>query len=190
VSPFEFIILFLSFVYTLALTHLLFTGSRMIRHRRELVLSVPHLLWMVVALANLGVNWISLWDFRTERTLSLATIGMGFIFAVLNYLVCALVSPDFEGGETYDMKRFHQREGPTYVIASLVQILFAIGSNFLAGSALNIAKWGNENLLVCFWLIPLSLAFLKRPWAQVLAPAALIVFTIAYGIIFYPVLQS
>jgi hypothetical protein len=190
-NAFEFIILFLSFVYTLALTHLLFAGSRMIRHRRELVLSVPHLLWMLVALANLAANWISSWDFRTESSLSLATISLGFIFAVLNYLMCALVSPDFEGGETYDMKRFHEREGPTYIIASLAQILFAIAANFLARAALDITKWGNENLLVCFWLIPITLALVvKRPWAQVLAPAVLLALTIAYAVIYYPVLQA
>ena len=52
-NPFEFIILFFSFIYTLALTHLLFAWTRMIRHRRQLVLSWPHLLWMLVALGYL-----------------------------------------------------------------------------------------------------------------------------------------
>ena len=37
--PFEFIILFFSFIYTLALTHLLFAWTRMIRYRRTLILS-------------------------------------------------------------------------------------------------------------------------------------------------------
>jgi hypothetical protein len=43
-NPFEFIIIFLAFVYSLALTLLLFAWTRMIRRRRQLVLSWPHLL--------------------------------------------------------------------------------------------------------------------------------------------------
>lgn len=119
-NAFEFVILFFSFIYTLALTHLLFAWTRMIRHRRELLVSWPHLLWMLAALFNLTDNWISLWDFRNTTTLSLATIATGFAFVTLNYFLCALVSPDFEGGETYDMKCFHAREGPTYILTYLV----------------------------------------------------------------------
>jgi hypothetical protein len=122
-SPFEFIIVFLSFIYSLALTHLLFAWTRMIRYRRKLVLSWPHLLWMLVALANITVNWISLWDFRGEGSMSLGTIATGFLLATINYYLCALVSPDFEGGETYDLKRFHECEGRTYVGAQLILVI-------------------------------------------------------------------
>ncbi|QIK96772.1 hypothetical protein G7076_10305 [Sphingomonas sp. HDW15A] len=65
-SPFDFIILFFSFVYVIALTHLLFAWTRMIRYRRKLVFSLPHLLWMLVAVGYLTANWLSLWDFQTE----------------------------------------------------------------------------------------------------------------------------
>jgi hypothetical protein len=76
-GPFEFIILFFSFIYTLALTHLLFAATRMIRHRRELVFSWPHALWMLNALLLLVGNWMSLWDFHRQKTLSLAVIVGG-----------------------------------------------------------------------------------------------------------------
>lgn len=189
-GPFEFIILFFSFIYTLALTHLLFAWTRMIRHRRQLILSWSHLLWMLVAMANLAVNWISLWDFRSERTLAIGTIASGFFFVVLNYFVCALVSPDFEGGETYDMKRFHACEGPTYIAATLVLILVSIAENFLAGVELNSQNWSNENALVVSFVVPPVLALLvKRNWVQIAAPAALLIGALAYAVIYYPVLS-
>ena len=140
-SPFEFIILFFSFIYTLALTHLLFAWTRMLRHRRQLIFSWPHFLWMMVALGNLSINWISQWDFRTNGALALGTIAAGFLFVVINYFVCALVSPDFEEGETYDMKRFHECESPTYIGATLVLIATSIVENFLAGSELGVSNW-------------------------------------------------
>jgi hypothetical protein len=191
VSPFEFIILFFSFIYTLALTHLLFAWTRMVRHRRRLVLSAPHLLWMFVALAHLSVNWLSLWDFRSGGSLPLTTIASGFVLVIINYALCALVSPDFEGGETYDMKRFHDCEGPTYIGAMLVLVVTSIMVNVLAGAALDLEKWWNENYLVATFLIPPVLALtIKRQWIQLLAPVALLAGAIAYAVIYYPVLAA
>ncbi len=188
--PFEFIILFFSFIYTLALTHLLFAWTRMIRHRRELVFSWPHMLWMLIALVNLCANWISLWDFRTDGSLGLATIVGGFLFVIINYFVCALVSPDFEGGETYDMRHFHQCEGRTYIAAVLVLIASSIVVNFLAGAELNVTHWSTENELVWAMLIPVIAPLVsKRGWIQIVAPSALLVMNIAYAVIYYPVLS-
>jgi hypothetical protein len=190
-NPFEFIILFLSFVYTLALTHLLFSWTRMVRHRRELVLSWPHLLWMLVALITLAENWVSLWDFRLAETLSLTELTGEFLFVMLVYFVCALVCPDFEAGETYDLKKFHAREGPTYFVTFLIMIVAAIITNFLAGADLDVTKWTDENYLVVGMLIPPVLALVsRREWAQLLAPALLLVMSIAYLVIFYPELAS
>ena len=49
-KSFEFLILFFTFAFALALTHLLFAATRMIRHRRTLIFSWPHALWMATAL--------------------------------------------------------------------------------------------------------------------------------------------
>lgn len=186
-NPFEFIILFFSFIYTLALTHLLFAWTRMIRHRRQLVFSWPHLMWMLVALGNLAINWISLWDFRKEGSLPLGTIAAGFLFVIINYFVCALVSPDFEGGETYNMQRFHECEGPTYIGATLVLILASITANFFAGALLGVSNWSNENNLVIALLVPVVVPLLvKRAWVQVASPGALLAGVIAYAVIYYP----
>jgi hypothetical protein len=190
-SPFEFIILLLSFVYTLALTHLLFAATRMLRHRRQLVLSWPHLLWMLVALFNLVANWISLWDFREEIPLPLGTIAGGFLLAVLNYFMSALVSPDFEAGESYDLKRFHRCEGPTYIASILVMVLVAIATNYLAGADLDITNFGNENALVVYMVPAILLGLLVRKgWAQLLSPILMLVLTLSYYWLYYPVLSS
>lgn len=190
-NPFEFIIIFFAFVYSLALTQLLFAWTRMIRHRRELALSWPHLLWMLIAFSMLAVNWLSTWDYRTLGNLSLFAITSEFLFVVLNYFFCALVSPDFEGGETYDLQQFHEREGRTYILVCVAMVVIAIIENFFAGTTLGISKQGAENALVIFQL-PLAIAslFLKRPWAQVTLPAVLLMTVMAYGVLFYPTLTS
>jgi hypothetical protein len=131
---------------------------------------------MLIALFNLAVNWLSSWDFRTLGNLSLLVISSEFLFVVLNYFFCALVSPDFEGGETYDLRRFHESEGPTYILVFVAIVAIAVIEHFGAGAGLGMSKEGAENALVIFQL-PLALLplFVKRSWVQVTAPAALLI---------------
>ena len=190
-SPFEFIIIFFAFVYSLALAHLLFAWTRMIRHRRQITFSWPHLLWMLVAMFLLAVDWLSTWDYRRFDKVSLVEISSAFLFVVLNYFFCALVSPDFEGGETYDLERFHRAEGRTYILVFVATVTIAIVENFFAGEKLGITKQGVENALVLFQL-PLSLLplFVRRAWVQIGAPAVILMTVVAYGAMFYPVLAK
>jgi hypothetical protein len=189
VGPFEFIILFLSFIYTLALTHLLFAATRMIRHRRSLVFSWPHALWMVDALLLLLANWIALWDFHRFETMSLGLIATGFVTVGAQYFICALVSPDFEDGESYDMRAFHAREGRTYIAASAVLVLLSLGVNAAAGLAAGVKNWADQNALVLVMapaaIVPL---FVRARWVQVLAPIAIGLSTIAFMALYYPAL--
>ena len=188
--PFEFIILFFSFIYTLALTHLLFAWTS------DDPASAAATILLATSALDAGRAGQPLREldqplgFRTEGGLTLATIVGGFLFVIVNYFMCALVSPDFEGGETYDMKRFHEFEGPTYITAVLVLIASSIVVNFLAGAALNVTHWSSENVLVGAMLIPVAVPLVwKRGWIQIVAPVALLVLNIAYAVIYYPVLN-
>ena len=139
----------------------------------------------------LGVNWLSTWDLRSLGTLSLLDISREVLFVVLNYFFCALVSPDFEGGETYDLRRFHEGEGPSYILVFVAIVAIAIVENFAAGAGLGASNQGAEKTLVIFRL-PLALLplFVKRPWAQVAAPAVLLISIMAYAVLFYSVLPK
>jgi hypothetical protein len=70
--PFDFIILFFSFIYALALGHLLLAATFMIRYRRRIAFSLAHAIWMFDALLFLTANWISLWDFHTAAAISIS----------------------------------------------------------------------------------------------------------------------
>lgn len=189
-GPFEFVVVFLSFIYSLALGHLLFAASRMVRHRRVLKFSWPHGLWMVSALVLLLANWIATWDFRQMQEISLTLVLDGFVIAVLQYFICAVVSPDFAEGETHDMKVFHEREGRTYVTMFLALCLLSVISNFAAGAALGIQNWANSNWVVVATILPVLLALLVRArWAQVAAPLAFAILSASFLPIFYPVIR-
>jgi len=115
VRAFDFVLLFFSFVYALALTHLLMASAQMIRHRRNVVFSLPQALWMLVALVLVISNWISLWDFHSLVRIPATVISLGFVFSILVYLACALVSPDLKHDGIVDLRKFHELQGKTYM---------------------------------------------------------------------------
>lgn len=188
-KSFEFLILFFSFAFALALTHLLFAATRMIRHRRSLIFSWPHALWMATALMLLLANWLSLFDFRSKESIDLPTVFMLFALVIMLYFACALVSPDFEEGETYDMPAFHEREGRTYIGTLVALMVVSFAANIDATHE-GVAAWGAQNTLVALMIVPTVLALLTRNRVvQILCPLALLGLTVAFMTIFYPVLN-
>ncbi|MES2001737.1 MAG: hypothetical protein V4444_05440 [Pseudomonadota bacterium] len=186
---FEYLILFFSFAFTLALTHLLFAMTRMIRHRRELVFSIEHALWMANALFLLLANWLSLFDYRGKESFDLGSIAVLMVFVITLYFACALVSPDFEDDEQYDMRAFHRREGRTYIGALAMLIVVSFIANIDA-SREGVAVWGQENIVV-MWMIPVTFAPLiwRNRAVQLISPLALMALTITFTIIYYPVIN-
>ena len=165
-------------------------GALMIRHRRNIVFSVPHALWMVVALALVLSNWVSLWDFHTMAKISATVIAVGFAFSVLVYLACALVAPEFYKADSIDLRAFHERQGATYMGAMLVTLVASIIVNVAAASGVGMQNWGSENTLVVAMLPPMLAALIvRKPWVQVAAPLVLAGMLLAYIFIYYPVLK-
>ncbi|MEO7564678.1 MAG: hypothetical protein ABIR63_05540 [Sphingomicrobium sp.] len=188
-KTFEYLILFFSFAFTLALTHLLFAVTRMIRHRRELVFSVEHALWMVTALLLLLANWLSLFDFRGKESFTLGSIAVLMVFVITLYFACSLVAPDFEDDEKYDMREFHRREGRTYIGALAALTIVSFITNIDA-SREGVGIWGEENAVV-IWMIPATVLpiLFKNRVVQLASPIALMLLTIAFTIIYYPVIS-
>jgi hypothetical protein len=187
-TAFEFIIVFLSFAYALAFSHVLFAAARMIRHRRELIFSWPHALWMADAVMLLFSNWISLYDFRAMQVMSIGTILTLFAFVTTLYFTCALVTPDFEDGD-YDMRAFHEREYRAYVGAILALDIVSFLANLEAGSS-GIADWASQNAVV-FAMLPMAILPLlsRNRIVQIVCPAILLVENFAYLIVYYPTLS-
>lgn len=184
---FDFVLLFFSFVYALALTHVLMSAARMIRYRRSISFSLAHGLWMLFALLLVVGNWLSLWDFHRLANIPEGTIAAGFAFSVLTYFCCALVSPEFRNDEPLDLRAFHRAQGPTYIGAALLTVLVALALNFAAGSGLGIQKWSDENALVIAMVVPTVAAlWLRAAWVQIAAPFALSVLMITYIFFYYP----
>jgi hypothetical protein len=191
VKPFDFIILFFSFVYALALTHLLLSVTSMIRYRSKITFSGPPLVWMFVALAFLVINWISLWDFHDLQTISIWPIATLFVLNVNVYLFCALISPEFKSDDDFNLRTFQERQRTAYLSAAASLVVVALIVNVAAGAGLGVQKWAQENAIVLAMIPAVGIPLLvKRQDVQIVAGLALIVLSLAYLAVFYPVLAS
>jgi hypothetical protein len=188
--PFDFVMIFFSFIYSLGLAHLLLAVAHMIRYRRRIIFDWVHTLWMAVALISLVTNWISDWDFHAVEPLPLASIAIGFVFSIIQYLTCALVSPDIKAEGSLDLHVFQETQGRTYIGAFVALIAFSIAINFFGGSAMNIQNWSRENSVVIA-MLPITVAPLlwRARWIQIAAPLLFLAALTAYLVMFYPALH-
>lgn len=186
---FDFIMLFFSFIYALALTHLLLAVNAMIRYRRKIQFSAPQAIWMFDALLAVSINWISLWDFHEVREISLEAIAGGFALGIAQYLVCALVSPGFKDESDFDLRVFEKEQCGSYLSAFFVLIAVSIAVN-VGGSALGVQKWMSENALVLPMLAAVAVPlFVRNQWVQIAGGVAFAILNVAYLLVYYPVLH-
>jgi len=187
---FDFVMIFFSFIYSLGLTHLLLAVAHMIRYRRQVIFDWVHALWMAVAFAAVVTNWISLWDVHVVAAIPLASIVIGFVFSVIQYLACALVSPSVTTEVGLDLHEFQQTQGRTYITSFVVLIVFSIGINYFGGSTMNIQNWARENSVVIAMLPTVVAPLLwSARWLQVVAPLAFLGLMVTYLVMFYPALH-
>src|SRR5581483_11957978 len=103
-SAFEHVTALFSFVYALALTHLLARIAELIVARERVRFSGLLAVGMANAVVLVFANWLSLWDLRS--------IVIQFLFAVVIFLICALVGPKVPEEDAIDLEDFFWRQRP------------------------------------------------------------------------------
>src|SRR5579872_1695419 len=122
-GAFDHIVLLLSFVYALAIAHLLSTTALIIRESTRVRFSGLHAFWMANALAVIMANWIGFWDMRGLPSWNVASIFFTFLTGFTNYLGAALVCPEVKQGEPLDLVAFAATQRTRYVGACLASVV-------------------------------------------------------------------
>ncbi|MDP2764788.1 MAG: hypothetical protein Q8O54_08125 [Brevundimonas sp.] len=173
---FEIVVTLLSFVYALALTHVLASTVAMLLERERVKVSLVQSLWMAVAILLLFNNWLSLSGLEGVTWTTRLSFE-AFLFAVAQYVACALVSPRLEPDHGFDMVAHHERHGRLFKTAFLVVAGLAILGNVRqaglfdrsAGEAL-FAQWP-----VLIMIILTGVAMWRRErWVQIACAGVLI----------------
>src|SRR5438876_8216198 len=184
-SAFEHVTALLSFVYALALTHLLARIAELIVARERVKFSGLLALGMVNAVLMVFVNWLSLWDLRSVTSWDLASIAIQFLFAVSVYVICALIGPKAPDEGVIDLEDFFWRQRLYFYGAIIVCLVLALLANLDFLKTPNTALLVKENLGTIAILIPSTLGLISRNRAaQWAAGVGFLVLTIGFAIMF------
>ncbi|HEY5107968.1 MAG TPA: hypothetical protein VII73_14555 [Caulobacteraceae bacterium] len=180
---FEHVALLLSFVFALALTHLLSSTTEIILGRDRLRFSGLHAAWMVAAYLSLLVNWLSYWGLVALKHWTVGEVELWFAAATIQYFTCSLISirPDPDG--VIDMPAFFARQRPAIFTAFFALMAVSMIQNYADRnhtSGLGPSDWISENLLVLPMAVSVVIAGWTRTlwlqWVAVLVILGLIVF--------------
>jgi len=103
---FEQVDVFMSFVFALAMTHILSTVTELILARDRVIISGPFAIWMFNAIILLLTNWLALGNFREVTHWTPASVMMLFVIALTLYLICATMAIKVRDKESVDMPAF------------------------------------------------------------------------------------
>ena len=184
-TAFEHVTALLSFVYALALTHLLARIAELVVARERVRFSGLLALGMINAIVLVFANWLSIWDLRSMQSWPLASIAIQFLFAISLYIICALVGPKTPDEGSIDLEEFFWRQRPYFYGAVLACVLLALVANLDFLKTTNAALFVKENLTTLPMLIPVTLALVSRArWAQWLAGLLYLAMILGYTIAF------
>ena len=184
-SAFEHVTALLSFVYALALTHLLARIAELIVARERVKFSGLLALGMVNAVLLVFVNWLALWDLRSVTNWDIASVAIQFLFAVSVYVVCALVGPKAPDEGMIDLEGFFWRQRRYFYGAIIGCLILALLANLDFLKTPNTALFVQENLGTMAMLVPSALGLISRNRAaQWAAGISLLAMIIGFAIMF------
>src|ERR1700746_1602922 len=153
-TAFEHVTALLSFVYALALTHLLARIAELVIARERVKFSGLLALGMANAVLLVFVNWLARWDLRSVTNWDIASVAVQFLFAVSVYVVCALVGPKAPDDGVIDLEGFFWRQRRYFYGAILVCLVLALLANLDFLKTPNTALFVKENLGTIAIMIP------------------------------------
>jgi hypothetical protein len=178
-KAFEFVVILLSFVYALALTHLLSRTGILLTNRKRVKFSGLLALAMLNCILLVYVNWLSVWDLRTVQSWDIFTITMQFVLAILLFAVCSLASPEVIGEGQIDLDDFYFEQRPLFYGTWIAAIVVAMIGNLAFLKTNDPALFIRWNSAVLPLVPPTLLAmFVRARWAQWLGGLALLAISV------------
>ena len=130
---FAHIVIFLSFIYAIAITHPLASGHELIVERRHVRWSALLICWMVASVLLLVLNWLAIFRLSSVTTWTVGQVLVHILGAVCIYYACAFPAIRAQPGETIDM--------PDYFARNRVPILGAFALFGLVALLVNVVDF-------------------------------------------------
>lgn len=189
-DKFDFVLILLSFVFAMAMAHLLAGVGALVSARERVRFSPLLTLAILNALLQVFVDWLALWDLRSLPQWDLLTIAVIFTYPIVIYFLCVAAVPELSREQPIDMDAFYWRARRLYYgLFSLLLLIFMGGSwVLLRTSAPQLAL--QQCLSNLPFLLLCLLAFLvPTRWAQWTAGVAILLLTISWSFLFAATIQ-
>jgi hypothetical protein len=182
-AAFELVLVLFSFVYGLALTHLLSRIGALVLAAERVRFSGLSALLMLNAIVQVFLAWLVLWDFRGVTQWDLLSIAGQFATAIMTYFVCIFAVPASD--DETDLEDFYWlRRRPFYVSALILYVLsLGTGATLLKSPDPTLFLRMNEISIASLPFIVLPICTAAR-WAQWVAGVGLLVFAILFTVEF------
>jgi hypothetical protein len=117
---FESVSILLSFVFAIALTHLLTSATELIWARDRVRFSGLFAMWMVIVGIFLITNWLAFGGMSGMKHWSTAEVMLQFASAAIQYFTCSLISIRPEKQGIVDLPAFYEKQRPAIMTAMLL----------------------------------------------------------------------
>jgi hypothetical protein len=174
-TAFEHVLVLLSFVYALALTHLLSRIVTLYNLRERVRFSGLQATATVNCVMVVFVSWLALWPTRTIRDWDLFSIVAQFVYAIFTYFLCALAAPEISPDGTIDLDAFYMRQRKSFFVVYILICVAGIVANFSylkSSSPYNFLLWNIASVVLA--IPPLFALAFKARWVQWVAGIVLI----------------
>jgi len=153
-TAFEHISVLLSFVYALALTHLLSRAGELIIARERVTFSWLTTLGMVNAGLLVVFNWIDIWNLRSVAAWDIASISIQLAVATSIYLASVIISPKPLEEGVLDMDGFFWKQRIYFyaALASVLVLSMLANMDFLKSA--NVSRFLQENSYTLIFFVP------------------------------------
>ena len=128
---FDYVMTLMSFVYALAIAHLLATIGDIIGAWSRVRFSFINAAWMMFSLLGVIAWWVGLWDPDRTGAWQMGQLAVFFVLACILYLQMRLVCARIPLEGPVDLAAFHAQEGRKYLTGYAVLTAFTLAVNLI-----------------------------------------------------------
>ena len=188
-SAYDHILTLLSFVYALAIAHLLSRVGALLLARKRVRFSGLQALAMFNAGSQPFLNWLISRDTHGLTVWNLADITASFLFAVTNFLLCAAAAPEVPAEGSIDLEAFYWANRRLFWGLVAVMMVVGLGSTVVL-RLYDPRLFAQETLATLPFFLPPALAIaIRARWAQWTAGIGLAVLSVAWAVLFTGVIS-
>jgi hypothetical protein len=182
-GAFELVLVLLSFVYALALTHVLSRIGALVLAFKQVRFSALLALAMVNAILQVFLGWLVLWDFRGVRQWDLLSIAGQFALAIMTYFLCIFAAPERDGA--VDMEALYPLRRRPFYFSVLILYVLSLGVNATLLKTPDPTLFLRMNEISVVSLIPIILPLCTPArWAQWVGGIGMLAFAITFTVEF------